>query len=34
LEKVASNFLPGTDLSERAVFCLIEVDGQGFTICR
>ena len=34
LEKMASNFLPGTDLSERAVFWLIEVDCQGFTIRR
>jgi hypothetical protein len=34
LEEVPSNFLTGTDLCERAVLCLVEIDRQGFPIGR
>ena len=34
LEEVSGNFLAGTDLCERAVLCLVEVNRQGFPICR
>src|SRR5271165_5707685 len=34
LEKIASHLLTGTYFSECAVFCLIKVHGEGFTIGR
>ena len=34
LEEVPGNFLTGTDLCERAVLSLVQIDRQGFPIGR
>src|ERR1700721_291706 len=34
LEKVACDLLSGSDFGERPIFRLVQINGQGLTICR